>query len=117
MSPVSNVAQDQQAVTTACSYLFRTLGAVVGVSLGAAILQQFLRIYIRQTLGDHGDIESILQNVRESLDYLDTLDPAVREVVRACYGSAMRVTFVVNLCLAMVSVLTSWLVNDKDLKG
>ena len=100
---------------TACSYLFRSLGSVVGISLGAAILQQFLRIFLRQTLSDHADVDIILQHVRESLEYIDTLDPSVREVVRMCYGTAMRVTFVVNFCLAIVSALTSWFINDKDL--
>jgi hypothetical protein len=87
----------------------------VGISVGASIMQQCLRIYLRQSLTDYADFDSIVKHVRESLDYIDTLDPAVGEVVRRCYSKALGVTFVLNLCLAAVSAFTSWFIKDKDL--
>ncbi|KAJ5377008.1 hypothetical protein N7509_013894 [Penicillium cosmopolitanum] len=83
---ISNATIEDQAVVTACSYLFRSLGSVIGLSLSSTIVQQLLRERLALKLKDSKDIDSIVNGVRESLDYIKKLDPDVAQIVRSCYG-------------------------------
>lgn len=98
---IANAAPKDQAIATACSYLFRSLGSVVGLSVSATVVQQSLRSQLQERLKSGADAENIVQRVRESLDYLKVLEPATREVVRQCYGAATRAGF--GLMLGIVS--------------
>ena len=70
----------------ACSYLFRSLGSVISLSLSSTIVQQLLRSRLRLDLHDSSDIDRIVAGVRESLNFINKLDPAVAKIVRHCYG-------------------------------
>ncbi|KAL8687925.1 MAG: hypothetical protein Q9224_005016, partial [Gallowayella concinna] len=72
---ISNAAQADQAVATACSYLFRSLGSIVGLSLSATVVQQSLRNELQDRLSSGKDAEEFVQRVRESLDFVKTLPP------------------------------------------
>lgn len=83
---ISNATFEDQAVVTACSYLFRSLGSVIGLSLSSTVVQQLLRERLRLRLKDSKDIDYIVNGVRESLDFIKKLDPDVAQIVRSCYG-------------------------------
>lgn len=87
---IANASAEDQAVATACSYLFRSLGSVVGLALTATVVQQTLRAQLRDRLKSGKDADQIVKRVRESLDYVKTLEPEVRVIVRQCYGQATR---------------------------
>lgn len=57
ISVIANADPADQAIATACTYLFRSLGSVVGVSLSATVVQQSLRTLLRANLhsGDEAD--------------------------------------------------------------
>ncbi|KAG5639734.1 hypothetical protein H0H81_000014 [Sphagnurus paluster] len=78
---IANAGQEDQAIATAVSYLFRSLGAVVGVSFGSTLVQETIRTYLRGNLSGR-DVEEIILRVRESLSYVETLDPETRAVVK-----------------------------------
>ncbi|KAE8399449.1 hypothetical protein BDV37DRAFT_275250 [Aspergillus pseudonomiae] len=90
---ISNSTPEDQAVVTACSYLFRSLGSVIGLSLSSTVVQQILRGRLRSALRDSKDIDRIVDGVRQSLDFIKTLDPSVAKAVRGCYGWAMNKGF------------------------
>ena len=104
---IANAAHEDQAIATACSYLFRSLGAVVGVSLTASVVQQILRAQLQVKLGSSHDAAIIEEKVRESLDYLKTLDPATREIVRQCYGHATSSGFALMIVIASFTAISS----------
>ncbi|KAJ5184001.1 hypothetical protein N7492_001617 [Penicillium capsulatum] len=83
---ISNSTFEDQAVVTACSYLFRSLGSVIGLSLSSTVVQQLLRKRLRVALHDSKDIDHIVNGVRESLDFIKKLNPDVARIVRDCYG-------------------------------
>ncbi|KAI9376688.1 major facilitator superfamily-domain-containing protein [Aspergillus egyptiacus] len=93
ISLISNATPEDQAVVTACSYLFRSLGSVIGLSLTSTVVQQALRGRLRFALRDSKDIDRIVDGVRQSLDYIKTLDPIVAKIVRDCYGWATNKGF------------------------
>ena len=104
---IANAAHEDQAVATACSYLFRSLGSVVGISLTATVVQQSLRGQLREKLGSSNDAAMIEMKVRESLDYLKTLDPATREIVRQCYGHSITAGFTLMIFIASFAAISS----------
>ncbi|KAL9583725.1 MAG: hypothetical protein Q9203_004961, partial [Teloschistes exilis] len=107
VSLIANAAQEDQAIATACSYLFRSLGSVVGVSLTAAVVQQSLRKQLQKRLSSSDEAATIVSKVRESLDYLNMLDPATREIVRQCYGHATTAGFGLMMTLAFFAAISS----------
>lgn len=104
---IANAAPEDQAIATACSYLFRSLGSVVFVSLTASVVQQSLRNQLRQHLNSGKDTEEIVKRVRESLDYVKTLEPDVREAVRQSYATSTRYGFAFLLGIACCAMLAS----------
>ncbi|OBT90249.1 hypothetical protein VE02_01296 [Pseudogymnoascus sp. 03VT05] len=103
------------AIVTACSYLFRSLGSAVGVSLGAALVQQRLRDQLAKMLGDGEETENIVRGVRESLEYLEKLTPEVREVVRQCYQKAVSASFGLAAVVLLASVLSAFFLVERKL--
>ncbi|KAL9630555.1 MAG: hypothetical protein Q9164_006353 [Protoblastenia rupestris] len=112
---IANASPEDQAIATACSYLFRSLGSVVGLSIAATVVQQSLRIQLENQLNSEGDAESLVKHIRESLGYVKSLSPEVQVIVRQCYGSAIRYGFVVMLSLACCAAISSWFIREKKL--
>ena len=104
---IANAAPEDQAIATACSYLFRSLGSVVVLSLAASVVQQSLRAQLQEHLDSAKDAEEIVKRVRESLDYVKTLKPTVQEAVRQCYAHSTRNGFAFTFCIACCAMLSS----------
>ncbi|PIG84276.1 MFS multidrug transporter [Aspergillus arachidicola] len=112
---ISNSTPEDQAVVTACSYLFRSLGSVIGLSLSSTVVQQILRGRLRSALRDSKDIDRIVDGVRQSLDYIKTLDPSVAKVVRGCYGWAMNKGFAFMIAVVFFALVSSFFMREKKL--
>ncbi|KAL8888344.1 MAG: hypothetical protein Q9215_004220 [Flavoplaca cf. flavocitrina] len=100
---ISNVSAADQAVATACSFLFRSLGAAVGVSLVGLVIQQVLDIKLRARL-DPSQAKKILENVSRSLDFIKDLTPAIRTIVEGSYRDGIQSGFII--CVAFLAVAT-----------
>ncbi|KAF9456713.1 MFS general substrate transporter [Collybia nuda] len=111
---IANAGQADQAIATAVSYLFRSMGSVVGVSIGSTLVQETLRSYLRRRLSGN-DVEEIIQHVRESLSYLDELDPATRIIVRSAYEKAIQVTLSFTVAMAACGLVSSIFIKEKAL--
>ena len=101
---ISNAAPEDQAVTTACSYLFRSLGSTVGLSSLTAVVQYQLKTRLQAELGSGQDVDEIVRRVRESLDYVKTLPLDVQDVVRSAYGVSIRNGFGLAIVFAFLAV-------------
>ena len=104
---IANASTEDQAIATACSYLFRSLGSVVGLSLSAAVVQQSLKMELREHLGSGKEAALIERHVRESLDYIKTLKPNLQIIVRECYGSSVRNAFIFAIVIASLAAMSS----------
>lgn len=100
---MSNVAAVDQAVATACSFLFRSLGSAVGVSLVGVLIQHVLQMRLRSSL-EFAEADRILGSISQSLDTIKDLPPALRTVVRDYYGSGIQAGFA--MCVALLAVST-----------
>ncbi|KAI9826738.1 MAG: hypothetical protein M1819_007283 [Sarea resinae] len=112
---ISNASREDQAIVTACSYLFRSLGSGVGVSLAATVVQQTLRTQLHNSLKSGKDADKIIRGVRESLEYIKTLDPEVKQIVRLCYEKSTRAGFVLMICILSGAMVSSFFVKEKKL--
>ena len=104
---IANAAPEDQALATACSYLFRSLGSVVILSLSSSVVQQSLRNQLREQLNHGENADEVVKRVRQSLDYVNTLEPAVRRAVRQCFATSTRNGFVFVLGIACCAMLAS----------
>ncbi|PPR05313.1 hypothetical protein CVT26_011572 [Gymnopilus dilepis] len=114
ISLIANAGQADQAIATAVSYLFRSLGSVVGLSVGSTIVQGTLRSELRKRLTG-ADVDEIIKNVRESLKYIDKLEPETQIIVRSSYEEAIHVTFLFSIIMAACGLLSSIFIKEKPL--
>ncbi|WEW59678.1 hypothetical protein PRK78_005157 [Emydomyces testavorans] len=114
---IANASPEDQAVATACSYLFRSLGSVLGVSLSSGIVQQTLRSSLLSALRHRKDIDKIVDGVRQSLDYLKALEPDTRRIVRECYGHATNSGFAFMIAVAFFALFGSAFIREQKLSG
>ncbi|EGO27465.1 hypothetical protein SERLADRAFT_367015 [Serpula lacrymans var. lacrymans S7.9] len=94
---IASVYKEDMAVATGITYLFRTTGQVLGVSLSGAILQEVLLRKLRERIRGPGSIE-----IRHSINVIPDLDPSLRKAAVASYADALRVVFI---CQAAMNVL------------
>lgn len=113
---VATASAEDQAVATACSYLFRSLGSVIGISLSSTVVQQSLRAHLRSSLKSGKDADKIVERVRQSLEYIKTLEPATKEIVRECYERATTAAFGMTMCIMAGALLASFFIREKELR-
>ncbi|EEQ29638.1 membrane transporter [Microsporum canis CBS 113480] len=114
---IANASPEDQAVATACSYLFRSLGSVITISLSASIVQQFLRSSLRSALKGNKNIDDIVDGVRQSLDYINHLEPHIREVVRDCYGRSTSTAFGFMTILVFLAFVSAIFIREQKLSA
>ncbi|EUC34710.1 hypothetical protein COCCADRAFT_3916 [Bipolaris zeicola 26-R-13] len=113
---IANASHADQAVATACSYLFRSLGSVFGISLCATAFNQTLRKTLQSVLQGDDNAAEIAERVRAGLSYYRALDPVLKSIVRECYGKATRVALAVAIALVAGSALLVWFIHEKSLE-
>ncbi|KAF2837038.1 MFS multidrug transporter [Patellaria atrata CBS 101060] len=112
---IANSSREDQAIATACSYLFRSLGSVVGVSLSATVTNQVLRSQLKSQLRGNADAGKIAENVRQSLDYFKALEPSLKAVVADCYARGLRSAFALQMALVCGAAVSAWFVREQKL--
>lgn len=116
---IANASHEDQAVATACSYLFRSLGSVFGVSISATVANQALRKSLASELPQlglpEGEALDIAEKVRQSLAYLRQLDPKVRHVVENCFAKSTNAAFGLQVALVLGAAISAWFIRDTRL--
>jgi hypothetical protein len=115
ISVIANADPKDQAVATACTYLFRSLGSAIGVSLSATAVQQSLRTQLRSSLKSGKEADKIVDKVRHSLDYIKKLEPHTREIVMKCYQKATSASFGLSIAFVVASLVASFWIREKKL--
>jgi len=111
---IANAGQADQAIATAVSYLFRSSGCVIGLSVASTIFQDTLRYLLRLRLSGE-DAQEIVKRVRESLSYLNQLDPHTKAIVVRSYVHALEATFLFTVVMAAFAAFFSLFVKEKEL--
>ncbi|KAF6837927.1 multidrug resistance protein fnx1 (MFS multidrug transporter) [Colletotrichum plurivorum] len=112
---LSNAAVEDTAVVVACSYLFRSLGSSIGISVCSAVLQQVLRTQLSARLSDGEEARRVEERVRESLDYIRELEPGVAAQVRASYQVATEGAMVPMAVFLVLAFGATFFIREKGL--
>jgi hypothetical protein len=112
---IANADPKDQAIATACTYLFRSLGSVVGVSWAATVVQQSLRTQLRAKLDSEEDADEIVKRVRQSLDFFKQLKPHTKAIVIKCYQKATNTAFGVSIFVITLAFLSTLFIQEKKL--
>ncbi|KAF8455901.1 major facilitator superfamily domain-containing protein [Terfezia claveryi] len=108
---ISNVTSAEQAVITAISYLFRSLGSVLSLSLAAGLVQAVLRRCLLGKLGGD-DVLDIVRRVMRDLDYIGELKPDQAVIVRMCYQDGIADAMLFVVVLGFLCWVSSWGIRE-----
>lgn len=113
---LANAAEEDTAVVVACSYLFRSLGCSVGVTVTSAVLQQVLRVQLAYRLPNGDEAREIEERVRLNLDAIKELPEALAAIVRASYKYASVTSVAPMLAFVTLAFIFSFWAVEKPLK-
>jgi hypothetical protein len=74
-----------------------------------------LRTQLRAKLDSEGDADEIVKRVRQSLDYIRTLEPYTKLIVTKCYQKATNTAFGVSIFVIILAFLSTLFIQEKRL--
>ncbi|KAJ7283826.1 major facilitator superfamily domain-containing protein [Mycena rebaudengoi] len=114
---IAGVFKEDMAVATGITYLFRTTGQVLGVSLSGAILQAVLLQKLRERIQVPGSAEVALPPSRHSATSIPDLDPRWRKAAVDSYADALRAVFIFQAAMAFLAFLSCLPIQENPLPG
>ncbi|KIM27604.1 hypothetical protein M408DRAFT_167506 [Serendipita vermifera MAFF 305830] len=113
---IACVAREDMAVATGITYLFRTTGQVLGVSLSGTIFQAVLVSKLRETMpGPNSD--KTIQAIRHDAGLVRLLEGAQREAAISSFAQALKVVFICQASLAVLTVVCALPIEERPLPG
>ncbi|KAI0079648.1 vacuolar amino acid permease [Panus rudis PR-1116 ss-1] len=113
---IANVGKEDLAVATGITYLFRTTGQVLGVSLSGALLQAILTAKLRERI--HGpNAHEIIERIRHSTSIIPELNEQMRHDAVASYADALRVVFICQAAVNVICFLCCLPIQENPLPG
>ncbi|KAH7918833.1 vacuolar amino acid permease [Leucogyrophana mollusca] len=113
---IAGVYKEDMAVATGITYLFRTTGQVLGVSLSGAILQNVLLRKLRERITGPGSFE-IIEEIRHSISSIPDLAPSLRKAAVDSYADALRVVFICQIAINILAFITCIPIEEHALPG
>jgi len=113
---IASVYKEDMAVATGITYLFRTTGQVLGVSLSGAILQAVLHQKLRERIQGPGSSE-IIHAIRRTTEIIPQLEPAIRNAAVSSYADALRVVFICQVAINVLGFISCLPIQENVLPG
>ncbi|KAF9221873.1 vacuolar amino acid permease [Gyrodon lividus] len=113
---IAGVYKEDMAVATGITYLFRTTGQVLGVSLSGAILQSILLHQLRRRITGPGSSE-IIEEIRHSISSIPDLTPSLRQAAVESYADALRVVFICQIAINVLVFIACIPIEEHPLPG
>ncbi|RDA87802.1 hypothetical protein CP532_2447 [Ophiocordyceps camponoti-leonardi (nom. inval.)] len=113
---LANAAIEDSAVVVACSYLFRSLGASIGIGTSSAVMQHVLRSQLFARLSSGEEARWIERRVRENIDIIKQLPPREADLVKLSYQDATLGAFTPTLVFLTICFVVTFWVKEKPLK-
>ncbi|KAJ3566016.1 hypothetical protein NP233_g7272 [Leucocoprinus birnbaumii] len=111
---IAGVYREDMAVATGITYLFRTTGQVLGVSLSGAILQGVLVQRLRIRISGP-DADQIIYKIQHSTELIPTLDPLTRQAAVDSYADALHVVFICQVAINICGLLACLPIQENAL--
>ncbi|EMD40562.1 hypothetical protein CERSUDRAFT_111161 [Gelatoporia subvermispora B] len=113
---IASITREDLAVATGITYLFRTTGQVIGVSLSGALLQAILTRKLRERITGPGALEMI-ESIRHSTSIIPDLSPKLRDAAVSSYADALRVVFICQAAANFICLLCCLPIQENPLPG
>ncbi|KAJ8595338.1 vacuolar amino acid permease [Rhizopogon salebrosus TDB-379] len=114
---IAGVYREDMAVATGITYLFRTTGQVLGVSLSGAVLQSVLLRKLRQRITGPGSLEVSGIHATHSISSIPDLAPALRKAAVESYADALRVVFICQVAINILVFIACLPIEEHPLPG
>jgi len=111
---IAGVYKEDMPVAIGITYLFRTTGQVLGVSLSGAVLQAVLLQKLRERIQGPGATE-IIYTIRHSAQIIPTLEPHLRRAAVDSYADALRVVFICQTAINFLGFLACIPIQENPL--
>ncbi|KAI9149402.1 Multidrug resistance protein fnx1 [Paramyrothecium foliicola] len=112
---IAAVDHSQQAVVTSATYLARSLGGTVGITVGSAVYQNILKSRLWQRFGDRPDAAEEIRRIRDNLDELKHLPEGWFDGVMASYIEAFRGVWLTIVGLSVLGLISVSLMKHHTL--
>jgi len=113
---IAGVYKEDMAVATGITYLFRTTGQVLGVSLSGAILQAVLLQKLRERIQGPGSSE-LIDAIRRTTEIIPHLEPSIQRVAVQSYADALRVVFICQIAINVLGFIACLPIQENVLPG
>ncbi|KAH8106216.1 vacuolar amino acid permease [Cristinia sonorae] len=113
---IASVTKEDLAVATGITYLFRTTGQVLGVSLSGALLQSILTAKLRERIQGPDALE-IIESIRHSTSIIPELSAPLRRAAVESYADALRVVFICQAACNFICFLCCLPIQENPLPG
>lgn len=113
---IACVSKEDVAVATGITYLFRTTGQVLGVSLSGTLMQAVLLSKLQQRI-QGPNAKELISRIRHSTDVIRELDPSLRKSAIDSYADALRVVFICQVALNFLTFLSCMAIQENPLPG
>lgn len=105
---ISSVDHQHQAVITSASFVFRSTGSTIGLTICSVVFQNRLRIGLLQRLNHIEDADQIVNRIRESFDEIWRLDPIIQPAVKESYMAALSGVFLLIFGVSIATAVFSF---------
>lgn len=102
---IAAVDHSQQAVITSATYLARSLGGTVGITIGSAVYQNILKAQLWARFGDEPNAAEEIGRIRDDLDELKHLPDGWYDGVISSFMAAFRGVWVTLLCISVAALI------------
>ncbi|KAI1271679.1 major facilitator superfamily domain-containing protein [Xylaria sp. FL0933] len=99
------VDHTQQAVVTSCTYLARSLGSTVGITIASVIYQSVLRTGLWERFGDRPDAGERIQRILDDLTELSNLPSGWMEGVMQSFMNSFLSVWFMMLAWAVLALV------------
>ncbi|KAI8379713.1 major facilitator superfamily domain-containing protein [Radiomyces spectabilis] len=112
---LSCVGQGEMATVTSMSYLFRSVGGVIGISATSAIFQAIVKSELSEKItGPNAD--KYIEIARKSMTEIRQLLPQdILQIVLETYQTALRYTFLACVIIAAFTVISTLFIQRFEL--
>ncbi|KAF7560969.1 hypothetical protein G7046_g3172 [Stylonectria norvegica] len=112
---IAAVDHSQQAVITSATYLARSLGGTVGVTIGSAVYQNVLKAQLWERFGNEPDAAEEIRRIRNDLNQLKHLPEGWHDGVISSFMEAFRSVWLTLLGISLLSLISISLMRQHTL--
>ncbi|KJZ71450.1 hypothetical protein HIM_09174 [Hirsutella minnesotensis 3608] len=112
---IAAVDHSQQAVITSATYLARSLGSTMGITIGSAVYQNILKAQLWDRFGGHPHAAEEIARIRDDLGELKHLPEGWYDGVIDSFMEAFRGVWLTQLALAAAALVCVSLIRHHTL--